>query len=55
MVIKMEFRLGNSRWVHQRGETVSIICPECKKKVMFGVLSIGNFDLKPLKELKSEV
>ena len=102
MVIKMEFRLGNSRWVHQRGETVSIVCPECKNKVNFGVfsnferhlavkatlldcknvyflvcpecasvftveeargkafqkgvkLSIGNFDLKPLKEFKSEV
>lgn len=42
MVIKMEFRLGNSRWVHQRGETVSIICPECKNKVNFGVFS--NFE-----------
>ena len=98
----MEFRLGNSRWVHQRGKTVSIVCPECKNKVNFGVfsnferrlavkptlldcqtvyflvcpecasvftveerrgkafqkgekLSIGNFDLKPLKEFKSKV
>lgn len=38
----MEFRLGNSRWVHQRGETVSIVCPECKNKVNFGVFS--NFE-----------
>lgn len=98
----MEYRLGNSKWVHQRGETVELTCPTCNEKVNFGVfsnferrlavkptlldtqtvyflvcpkcasvytvdescakefkkgdkLSIGNFDLKPLKEFKSEI
>ena len=28
----MEYRLGNSKWVHQRGETVELVCPNCHNK-----------------------
>ena len=35
----MEYRLGNSKWVHQRGETVELVCPNCHNKVNFGVFS----------------
>ena len=38
----MEYRLGNSKWVHQRGETVELTCPACNEKVNFGVFS--NFE-----------
>ena len=38
----MEYRLGNSKWVHQRGETVELVCPNCHNKVNFGVFS--NFE-----------
>lgn len=98
----MEYRLGNSKKVKSRGETVEIVCPECNNKVNFGVfsnferrlavkptlldcqtvyflvcpkcasvftvneangdsfkkgekLSIGNYDLKPLKKFKDEI
>lgn len=98
----MEYRLGNSIRVKSRGDTVELVCPDCGKKVQFGVfsnferrlapkltlldcqtvyflvcpecagvftvdeakgdsfkkgekLSIGNFDLKTLKEFKSKI
>lgn len=98
----MEYRLGNSKRVRSRGDTVELTCPKCNKKVKFGVfsnferrlavkptlldtqtvyflvcpecagvftvdepygdafkkgekLSIGNFNLKNLKEFKSEI
>mgnify|MGYP006883506265 CR=1 FL=1 len=38
-MIEMEYRLGNSKWVHQRGETVELVCPNCHNKVNFGVFS----------------
>lgn len=38
----MEYRLGNSKRVHQRGETVELVCPNCHNKVNFGVFS--NFE-----------
>lgn len=101
-VIFMEYRLGNSRRVKERGETLELTCPKCNKKVQFSVfsnferrlapkitlldcqtvyflvcpecasvftvdeakgdsfksgqkLSIGNFDLKTLKEFKEKI
>ena len=98
----MEYRLGNSLRVKSRGDTVELTCPNCDKKVQFGVfsnyerrlapkitlfdcntvyflvcpecasvytvdeskgdsfkkgqkLSIGNFDLKTLKEFKEKI
>lgn len=35
----MEFRLGNSKRIKQRGFTQYIICPHCKKEVSFSVFS----------------
>ncbi|MDD6728620.1 MAG: hypothetical protein PUE08_05300 [Eubacteriales bacterium] len=35
----MEYRLGTSLRVKSRGETVELTCPNCKKKVNFGVFS----------------
>lgn len=96
----MEYRLGTGLKIKDRGETVSLVCPKCGKKVYFHVfsnienrldasfpfidtqnvyflicpkcaavytvdeikgktfsngekLSIGNFDLKTLKEFKN--
>lgn len=40
----MEYRLGNSLRVKSRGNTESIICPNCKNSVKFGVFS--NFERK---------
>lgn len=98
----MEYRLGNSLRVKSSGETLELTCPNCNKKVNFGVfsnmdrrlvadisllncktvyflvcpecasvftvdeakgdsfkkgqkLSIGNFDLKTLKEFKTKI
>lgn len=44
MVIEMEYRLGNSKYVKSRGETTEITCPNCNKNVNFGVFS--NFERK---------
>lgn len=38
----MEYRLGNSMKIKDRGETLETICPNCKKVVKFGVFS--NFE-----------
>ncbi len=98
----MEYRLGNSKIIKSRGETLKLTCPKCSKEVEFGVfsnferrfapkitlfdcntvyflvcpncasiftvdeakgdsfkkgqkLSIGNFDLKTLKEFKGSL
>ena len=98
----MEYRLGNSLKIKSRGDTVELTCPNCDKKVRFGVfsnferrlapkitlfncntvyflvcpecasvytvdeskgdsfkkeqkLSIGNFDLKTLKQFKEKI
>lgn len=98
----MEYRLGNSTKIKAGGDTVELTCPNCEKKVQFGVfsnaerrfapkitlldcstvyflvcpecacvftvdqakgdcfkkghkLSIGNFDLKTLKEFKPKL
>lgn len=39
MVILMEYRLGNSLRIKERGETLETICPNCKKVVKFGMFS----------------
>ncbi|MDE5983681.1 MAG: hypothetical protein K2H13_00285 [Eubacterium sp.] len=98
----MEYRLGNSTRIKASGDTLELTCPNCGKKVQFGVfsnferrlapkitlldcnnvyflvcpscaavytvdeargnsfkkgekLSIGNFDLKTLKEFKTKL
>jgi uncharacterized protein with PIN domain len=98
-VIEMEYRLGNSKRIKDRGQTLPLTCPKCNEQVSFSVysnfegrlapkitlldfstvyflvcpkcasiftveqakgdtfkkgekLSIGNFDLKTLKEFK---
>lgn len=38
----MEYRLGNAKKVKEKGETIEITCPNCKKLVKFGVFS--NFE-----------
>lgn len=35
----MEYRLGTSLKVRSKGETLPLYCPECGKKVTFGVFS----------------
>lgn len=38
----MEYKLGNSRKIKSRGDTVNLICPKCNKEGQFGVFS--NFE-----------
>lgn len=38
----MEYRLGTDLRIKSRGETEELVCPECGKKVRFGVFS--NFE-----------
>jgi len=42
LVIDMEYKLGNSKYVKSRGDTYELVCPECKKMAQFGVFS--NFE-----------
>lgn len=37
MVILMEYRLGNSKYIKSGGDTEILECPKCKEKVRFGV------------------
>lgn len=42
LVIEMEYRLGNSKYIKSRGDTYELVCPKCKKMAEFGVFS--NFE-----------
>ena len=35
----MEYRLGNSKWIKNIGDTVEITCPDCSQKGKFGVFT----------------
>lgn len=40
----MQYKLGNSKKVYDKGETTLLECPNCKKKVKFEMFS--NFDTR---------
>lgn len=40
----MEYKLGNSKRIKKRGETLEITCPKCNKEGHFGVFS--NFEIR---------
>lgn len=40
----MEYRLGNSKRINDKGLTTEIKCPNCEKQVQFGVFS--NFEAR---------
>lgn len=44
----MEYRLGTSLRIKEKGETVELQCPHCNKKVKFGVFS--NMDTRLISE-----
>lgn len=44
----MEYRLGTSLRIKEKGETVELQCPHCNKKVKFGVFS--NMDTHLISE-----
>ncbi len=35
----MEYRLGTGKKIKSKGDTLPLVCPECGKKVSFGVFS----------------
>lgn len=47
MVISMQYKAGNSKYVRLNGESEEIICPNCGEKVHFGIFSNSEIDLIP--------
>ena len=43
----MEYRLGNEKKIESKGETVTLTCPKCQKKVKMAVFSNGEKRLIP--------
>ena len=49
MVIYMDYRLGNSKYINALGETEVLTCPKCKKEVKLSVFS--NFNTRAVAKL----
>ncbi len=43
----MKYRLGNGKKIKEVGETLELVCPECRKKVNFSVFSNDEKTIVP--------